>query len=162
MLRGWQRERDRYVRKSHREHEGHTQLLGPGELKLGCLVDRKSDDDDVHDEVDDTISQDELVDVKTAAGFLCSPTRPGEVDFTSALEDYDEDEENRDEDVETDDRVCNATEDGRCVEDPYEEEANRQLRGRDVYDVEHLIGKEGHQDPGDVGEGNLPCVLAEP
>lgn len=96
---GRQGERDRYVRESHRKHEGHPELPGSGKLKLVCLVDRETDDDDVHDKVNDAISQDKLVDVKTAAGFLCSPASPGEVDFITALEDDDEDEEDRNEDI---------------------------------------------------------------
>ena len=84
------------------------------------------------------------------------------MDFIAALEDDDDDEEYRDEYVESDDRVCDAAEDRRCVEDPYEEEAHRKLGGRDVDDVEHLVGEEGHQDPGDVGERHLPRIFAEP
>lgn len=95
------------------------------------------------------------------AGLLARPARPGEVDRL-ALEDDDEDEEDNDEDVEPNDRVREAAEDGRGVKDAQEEEAHRQLCGRDVDNVEHLVGKEGYQDRGDVGEGDLPCVLAEP
>lgn len=95
------------------------------------------------------------------AGLLFSPAGPGEVDRL-ALEDDDEDEEDHDEDVHPDDRVCEATEAGRGVEDAHEEEAHRELGGRDVHDVEHLIGEEGHQDLGNIGEGHLPRVFAQP
>lgn len=62
------------------------------------------------------------------AGLLLRPARPGEVDRL-ALEDDDEDEEDHDEDVEPDDRIREASKDGRCIEDAHEEEAYRELGG---------------------------------
>ena len=125
-MRGTQkgRGRDRYVRKSHPKHESYTELLGSGELELECLVDRETDNDSVHDKVNDTVAQDKLVDIKAMAGLLFRPAGPGEVDRL-ALEDDDEDEENHDEDIEPNDRVRETAEDGRRVEDAHEEEAYR-------------------------------------
>lgn len=79
-----------------------------------------------------------------------------------ALEDDDEDEEHHDENIEPNDRVRDAAKDWRRVKDAYEEEAHRELSGRDVNDIQHLIGEEGDQNPGDVGERDLPCVKPEP
>lgn len=162
---GCEREREkeceRYVRKSHPEHKSNAELLGLGELKLERLIDREADYDNIHEKVDDAVAQDELVDVKTVAGLLGRPAGPGEVDRL-ALEDDDEDEEDHDEYVEPNNWVCEAAEDRRGVEDAHEEEAHRELGGRDVDDVEHLVGEEGYQDRGDVGEGHLPRVFAQP
>lgn len=92
-------------------------------MKLEGLVDWKTDDHDVHGQVDDAVAEDELVDVKTVAGLLGCPSGPCEVDRL-ALEDDDEDEKDHDEDVEPYDRVRDAAEDGRCVKDAQEEEAH--------------------------------------
>lgn len=150
-----------YVRKSHPEHKCDAELLGPRELKLEGLVDWKTDYHDIHGKVDDAVAKDELVDVETVTGLLGRPSGPGEVDRLT-LEDDDEDEKDHDEDVEPDDRVRDAAEDGRCVKDAQEEEAHRELGGRDVDNVEHLVGEEGYQNRGDVGEGDFPHILAEP
>lgn len=104
------------LRKSHPEHKGDAELLGPRELKLEGLVDWKTDYHDVHGQVDDAVAEDEFVDVKTVAGLLGRPSGPGEVDRL-ALKDDDEDEKDHDEDVEPDDRVRDAAEDRRCVKD---------------------------------------------